>query len=202
MGRIHMLIGVHIDTIDRLYRNPIFPYIDLRLEKGVEIHLRERVQLLDSLILERSKTKYSSANCLKMCFELDKEDVLWEQQLPSDVGDIDDYEDHILKPSYEETINSQTSEFDVCGNYRCLCEICKLTTKNDEKSRDYRLSRLLSENEKFKTLVICRNCKMNVVQILTLPCSHIVCCVKCADILDNCPLCTERILGTVRIFMS
>ena len=123
------------------------------------------------------------------------------------VDEIDGNAEHILKPSLDlSSSNSsdvQTCQFDVCGNLRCLCEICTTEAqRNVEKAKNYRLLHLKTENEKFKASVICRNCKSNSVQILTLPCSHIVCCEKCADILDNCPLCNDRILGTVRIYMG
>lgn len=65
----------------------------------------------------------------------------------------------------------------------------------------YRVIRLKQENEKLRRALICRRCKNTRVQTLNLPCCHIVCCEACADILDNCPLCEERILGTARIFV-
>ena len=123
------------------------------------------------------------------------------------VDEIDGNAEHILKPSLDlsssNSTDVQTCHFDVCGNLRCLCEICTTQAqRNVEKAMNYRLLHLKTENEKFKASIICRNCKSNSVQILTLPCSHIVCCEKCADILDNCPLCNDRILGTVRIYMG
>lgn len=124
--------------------------------------------------------------------------------------EVDGNADHNLKSpeifSSDDSTRVQTCPFDVCGNYSCECEICTAEAEravvNDQNSRNYRLQRLKTENEKFKSSVICRNCNLNNVQILTLPCSHIVCCEKCADRLDNCPLCDDRILGTVRIYMA
>jgi len=143
----------------------------------------------------------------KMCFKHVEEELsqMFEQMSNDDcpccVDEIDGKEEHILKPS--ELNRLQHCQFDVCGNYQCLCEICNAEADGkEEKSRDYRLSRLKAENEKFKTSVICRKCKTNNVEILILPCTHVVTCEKCADILDNCPLCDERILGTVRIYMA
>jgi len=130
---------------------------------------------------------------------------------PCCVDEIDGNEEHIVKPSNRspsiETSHTPTCQFDVCGPYSCVCEICMPEAEDEEeegkkeKSRAYRLSRLKAENEKFKTSVICRNCKTNNVEILALPCTHVVTCEKCADILDNCPLCDERVPGTVRIYM-
>ena len=117
------------------------------------------------------------------------------------VDEIDGNEEHILKPS--ELSLTQTCQFDVCGNYQCVCEICRPEAEGKElNSRELRLSRLKTENEMFKRSVICRNCKMNSVEVLALPCTHVVTCEKCADILDNCPLCDARVLGTVRIYMA
>jgi len=148
-----------------------------------------------------------------MCFKHSKEHPSWTMECQSvvecqsNVDEIDGNLDHILKSSEnlssDETNRLETCQFDVCGNYQCMCEICTAETeRNAEKSKTYRILRLKTENEKFKSSAICRNCKTNSVQILTLPCSHVVCCEKCADLLDNCPLCNDRILGTVRIYMD
>src|ERR1043165_4141387 len=149
-----------------------------------------------------------------MCFKNVKEHSIWtmegqshDDDCQSSADEIDGNVDHILKSSdhlsSEESIRVQTCHYDVCGNYSCLCEICTdERERNDKNSKKYRILRLKTENEMFKTSAICRNCKLNSVQILTLPCSHVVCCEICADLLDNCPLCDDRILGTVRIYMS
>jgi hypothetical protein len=65
----------------------------------------------------------------------------------------------------------------------------------------YRVIRLKEENEKLRRALICKHCNITRVQTLNLPCAHIVCCEACADLLDNCPLCNEKILGTARIFV-
>ena len=69
-------------------------------------------------------------------------------------------------------------------------------------SHSYRLMRLKTENEKLKSSLICKSCHSNRVETLTLPCAHIVCCEKCADAANNCPLCNERILGTARLYLA
>src|ERR1043165_3943637 len=135
----------------------------------------------------------------KMCFKHVKEHPSRMMECQSAVDCVDGNVDHILKSS-EESNHAQTCQFDICGNYRCMCEIC--TDEAERNAQNYRISRLKTENEKFKASMICRNCDSKSVEILTLPCSHIVCCEKCADLLDNCPLCDERILGTVRIYMG
>lgn len=64
------------------------------------------------------------------------------------------------------------------------------------------LLRLKVENERLRTSVTCVQCRSAQIQILMLPCCHIVCCETCAEALDDCPQCSVRILGTVKIFMS
>ena len=145
-----------------------------------------------------------------MCFKRVKEQPSWTMECQTDqscADEIDGNVEHVLKPSdhlsSDETPRMQTCQFDVCGNFRCLCEICTAETeRNAQKSKRYSILRLQTENEKFKTSIICRNCKTRSVEILSLPYAHIVCCEPCADILDNCPLCDDRILGTVKIYLS
>ena len=98
-----------------------------------------------------------------------------------------------------------------------MCKLCKnmcLVKENcssgelvehivkPEPLHSYRIMRLKTENEKLKSSLICKCCHFAQVETLTLPCAHIVCCEKCADAATNCPLCSERILGTVRIYMA
>ena len=45
-------------------------------------------------------------------------------------------------------------------------------------------------------------CMDEEVNIVLLPCGHLVSCVKCAPALRNCPICRNGIKGTVRTFMA
>lgn len=76
------------------------------------------------------------------------------------------------------------------------------TSKSSNTPSSDHLLCLKAENEKLRTSVTCMQCRSAQIQILMLPCCHIVCCEVCADILDDCPLCTAQILGTVKVFMS
>lgn len=62
-------------------------------------------------------------------------------------------------------------------------------------------SQIKYENEKLRKAMICRQCKTERIQTLFLPCRHLVTCEECADKMDFCIECHERILGTVRTFM-
>ena len=101
-----------------------------------------------------------------------------------------------------ETENTEMMKFqdsDNCEEYDFVDEKSPTAT---EILRQYRLECAKSENEKLKKMLICKNCETRAVETLNLPCKHIVCCENCADILDLCPLCSKRILGTVRIYMA
>jgi hypothetical protein len=114
---------------------------------------------------------------------------------------IDDCSDSVDGDILKKDIDSLECPYDVAGNDVCMCEICQAEMRRNDE-REYRLSKLKMETLKLRSSTICRNCKTRSVEILNLPCSHIVCCEPCADILDNCPLCDDRILGTVKIYLA
>src|SRR5688572_19364467 len=107
--------------------------------------------------------------------------------------------------------NSQMDDsWDETGHYQnCLNEtdgdvehIVKPCNQYLDASTCYRIMHLKSENERLKSSIICRNCKVHQVETLYLPCCHIVCCEPCADAANLCVLCEERIIGTVIIYMA
>jgi len=61
---------------------------------------------------------------------------------------------------------------------------------------------LEEENLKLKEQRLCKICMDEEVNIVLLPCGHLVSCVKCAPALRNCPICRNGIKGTVRTFMA
>ncbi|XP_078340928.1 uncharacterized protein LOC111106726 isoform X2 [Crassostrea virginica] len=48
----------------------------------------------------------------------------------------------------------------------------------------------------------CKVCLVEEVQVLFLPCRHLVTCEKCANRLGQCPLCRENIQDTIRVFWA
>ena len=51
-----------------------------------------------------------------------------------------------------------------------------------------------------KTNMKCMKCKREPIEIILLPCGHIVLCTRCAY-LTNCPKCETKIESTHRIFL-
>jgi hypothetical protein len=60
---------------------------------------------------------------------------------------------------------------------------------------------LKAENERLRDAITCHACHSEKVQTLFLPCRHLVTCAQCAEQMDNCIRCQQRILGTVRTFL-
>jgi ribosomal protein S27E len=56
------------------------------------------------------------------------------------------------------------------------------------------------ENERLR--LDCRRCRKERIQILFLPCRHLVTCERCAEIIDDCLICGETILGTVKTYFG
>lgn len=104
--------------------------------------------------------------------------------------------------SNEESDDSEKSEASNDSDYINTSEGEERLISAKDRLNEYRLRGIKRENVILKSMLICRHCNSRGVESMSLPCAHIVCCDKCADILDNCPLCSERILGTVRIYMA
>jgi len=62
-------------------------------------------------------------------------------------------------------------------------------------------AKLVRENERLRSAMTCKKCKITSVETLFLPCRHLVSCEKCASSMENCVTCNEKILGTVRTYV-
>ena len=51
-------------------------------------------------------------------------------------------------------------------------------------------------------LVKCKVCLVEEVQVLFLPCRHLVTCEKCAHRLHQCPMCRKNIQDTIMVFLT
>jgi len=83
----------------------------------------------------------------------------------------------------------------------CFSQEEDFLSNSSDSSTGYDLIRIKTENERFKASLVCKICNSAPIEILTLPCAHTVCCQECVDMNDNCPLCDNRILGYVRVYM-
>ncbi|ELT95124.1 hypothetical protein CAPTEDRAFT_224451 [Capitella teleta] len=69
------------------------------------------------------------------------------------------------------------------------------TYSSDEQSAHSGAVEILGENEALKASNACQ--PSAEVQCVNLPCGHLVCCLKCADLVRNCPLCRTNTVGSV-----
>ncbi|XP_060587497.1 baculoviral IAP repeat-containing protein 7-A-like [Ruditapes philippinarum] len=61
---------------------------------------------------------------------------------------------------------------------------------------------LLGENERLKEQYTCKICLDRRVDVIFLPCGHMVSCPQCAPALTKCPVCRRTINGQLKAFMS
>ena len=60
---------------------------------------------------------------------------------------------------------------------------------------------LRKQNEALKSNITCKVCMDKKVGVLFLPCRHLICCEPCGDSVKRCPLCRQRIIGTIKAFL-
>ena len=62
-------------------------------------------------------------------------------------------------------------------------------------------SELSAECDDLQAKVTCKICLDSKIQVLFLPCRHLVCCENCANEVRECPLCRASIEGIVKVFL-
>jgi hypothetical protein len=72
----------------------------------------------------------------------------------------------------------------------------------EKEEEDPKIIRLKEENSRLRKSLICQRCTKEKVQILFLPCRHLVSCEKCGDRINYCIKCGEKVLGTVRTYFA
>ncbi|KAK0042871.1 E3 ubiquitin-protein ligase XIAP [Biomphalaria pfeifferi] len=63
------------------------------------------------------------------------------------------------------------------------------------------IKQLKKANSSLRQLVICKLCKNNDVQVVFLPCGHLLSCVECSLNPSYCPECRSEIVGIRRIYL-
>ncbi|XP_061177182.1 baculoviral IAP repeat-containing protein 3-like [Saccostrea echinata] len=58
------------------------------------------------------------------------------------------------------------------------------------------------EVQKLQDLTLCKVCMDANVNIVFMPCGHIVTCFTCSKSVKKCPLCRQKIKGTVKAYLS
>ena len=71
---------------------------------------------------------------------------------------------------------------------------------DDELPTD--IEELRKATEALRSNLTCRICLDSAVNELFLPCRHLVCCDVCAASVRRCPVCRQRIIGTIKAFTN
>ena len=61
---------------------------------------------------------------------------------------------------------------------------------------------LEDENEEMRDSFRCKMCQVNEVNVLFLPCGHLVACALCSAALKRCAMCRQKVRGSVRVDMD
>src|SRR6218665_1126879 len=72
----------------------------------------------------------------------------------------------------------------------------------DEVCGKYELSTPERFDEKLQSLSLCIDCNKNQVQVMVVPCKHLTLCEPCANYAIICPICSEIIDGTIRVYVG
>ena len=78
---------------------------------------------------------------------------------------------------------------------------CDETTNANTEVIICEVSRLKQENKTLRSNMTCKICLDARVGKLFLPCRDLVCCEECSAAIRECPLCRERIEGTITTFL-
>ena len=89
---------------------------------------------------------------------------------------------------------------------KCENETLKQTLKEKERSMEESmiLTEKLKERERSAAVAesrLCKICMENEMEIVFLPCGHLMSCTNCAPVLKNCPICRRPIKGSVRTYL-
>jgi len=49
--------------------------------------------------------------------------------------------------------------------------------------------------------MICKTCHNEDMSAVFLPCRHVYNCIKCAEKMDECPICTENVFSFIQFFL-
>ncbi|KAH9487784.1 hypothetical protein Btru_068745 [Bulinus truncatus] len=63
------------------------------------------------------------------------------------------------------------------------------------------LQQIKEKNSQLRQQTLCKVCMDHEVEMVFLPCGHLVCCSECAGAMKDCPVCRNHVKGMVRTFI-
>src|SRR6218665_3932791 len=90
---------------------------------------------------------------------------------------------------------------DVCCNEHANSGFA-VDAVDNEMCEIYQLSQPERFDEKLQSLSLCIYCNKNQVQVMVVPCKHLTLCEPCANYAIICPICSEVIDGTIKVYVG
>ena len=91
----------------------------------------------------------------------------------------------------------QTKNLSMATSLSPLSSVIKTKTKRKESSS---INEMQIQNT-MKRVMMCKVCLDKDVEVVFLPCRHLVVCKWCAPNMWNCPVCRSKINETIKVFM-
>lgn len=93
-----------------------------------------------------------------------------------------------------------------------MCAICRypfsklirvyicMDKKIDEDLKLVPCSSKMSSNNTLRSM-LCKVCHKEEMAAIFIPCRHVYTCIKCAEEIDNCPICAENIFALIQLYL-
>ncbi|KAL5004352.1 hypothetical protein ScPMuIL_017808 [Solemya velum] len=143
-------------------------------------------------VLEMGYTRSSVENAVKKIRD-EKRDITAEDVLSIILDGEEDNSSSENKKEVDHTEKNQSSP-----------EPTQTTNMAEEKSdseMEAKKEVLLAEIKEMKEQSLCKICMDEQSCIVFLPCGHLVACAICAPALRTCPICRDKIKGTIRAYI-
>nr|XP_022297224.1 baculoviral IAP repeat-containing protein 2-like isoform X2 [Crassostrea virginica] len=157
------------------------------LEEFEELHQKMKVQLTAqlaerTLALKKSHQKLKKKNQQLVESQRESKDRLRQQ-----------------RQQHQQALQQERKENE---RLKGLLQVERRSKQELEDNLDQGLQKVCANLFIQAQRVECKVCLVEEVQVLFLPCRHLVTCEKCANCLDQCSLCRENIQNTIRVFLA
>ena len=190
-----IIIGSSLPCLPWLFLFFRYSYVRCRFSNSSNVNTSantnqqsERIERIESVILERDRTE-------SVILERDR---IERVRLERDRIERVRIENKTLEKGQTENNQSLTKKFE-------RPEILDKTVKSDVQKEiiTKREKEAKESKEKIRALEKEKECKICMdkeVEVIFIPCGHIVCCAQCGENFNCCPVCKQEIVYKNRIF--
>ncbi|XP_061927096.1 death-associated inhibitor of apoptosis 1-like isoform X2 [Apis cerana] len=109
---------------------------------------------------------------------------------------------HISSPSVQETISRCTDSNSELGYQNNSVETNVSSIESIRENAENLSNIKVQNNKSTDDAKICKICYNEELEVIFLPCGHVIACVKCAYDMKSCAMCRKLVTKTVRVFFS